>query len=152
MKKFAILIVSVLFVAGLIFGQAKQPAVQNTIQEITALENAWNGAWQKYDVSWFERNLADTYHGTDEDGVVTDKAAVISNTKNKVSKIDSISFENFKVQVYGDTAVATAVSVIKGTYKGKDITGKYPWTDTWVKLGGRWQCVAGHSSRLAYKK
>jgi ketosteroid isomerase-like protein len=51
-----------------------------------------------------------------------------------------------KVQVYGETAVTKGVYVIKGTFKGKDVTGKYPYTDVWVKIGGRWQCVADHLS------
>jgi ketosteroid isomerase-like protein len=59
--------------------------------------------------------------------------------------------ENLRVKEYGDTALATAISVIKGTYKGKDNNGKYPWTDTWIKIGGHWQCVASHNSKLPTK-
>jgi ketosteroid isomerase-like protein len=151
MKRLILSIILVLFASCLVFGQAKQTAAQNAVQEITSLENAWNNASQKYDIGWFERNLADSFHGTDEDGVVTDKATVISNVKNKAGKIDSLSMENLKVQVYGDTAVATAMNVVKGIYKGKDVSGKYMFTDTWIKLGGRWQCVATHSSRLVSK-
>lgn len=152
MKKLLLLIILVPFACCLVFGQAKQSAAQNAVQEITALENAWNTAMQKHDASFYEHNMADSTIGTDEDGVVTDKAAFIANAKKSVSKLESLSFERFKVQVYGDTAVATGVNVIKGTNpKGKDISGKYPFTDTWIKLGGRWQCVASHNSKLPSK-
>lgn len=152
MKRLILSIVLVLFAACLVFGQAKQTAVQNAVQEITALENAWNEASQKYDVSWFEKYLADSYTGTDEEGKVFDKAMITANVKNKVSKIEAVSNENVKVQSYGDTAVATGIYVVKGTSKGKDNSGKYPWTDTWIKLNGRWQCVAGHNSKLPPKQ
>jgi hypothetical protein len=157
MKRFMLLIVFMLFASCLVFGQAKPkqaatPAGQNIALEITALENAWNEAGQKHDFSWFDKYLADSYSGTDEDSKVSDKAMIISDVKNKVSKIETVSNENVKVQTYGDTAVATGVYVVKGTYKGKDASGKYPWTDTWVKLNGRWQCVAGHNSKLPSKQ
>ncbi len=152
MKRLILSIVLVIFASCLVFGQAKQTAVQNAVQEITALENAWNDAIQKHDASFYERNLADSTIGTDEDGVVMDKATFIANAKKSVGKIESISFDKFKVQVYGDTAVATGINAIKGTnFKGKDMTGKYPFTDTWIKLGGRWQCVASHNSKMPSK-
>jgi ketosteroid isomerase-like protein len=144
-------LVLMLIVSCLIFGQTKQATGQNTAKEITALENAWNDAVQKYDVSWFERNIADSYIGTDENGIVQDKAATIAEVKDKVSKIESIYNEAFKVQAYGDTAVATGIYVLKGTHKGKDSSGRYPFTDTWVKLAGRWQCVASHNSKIPSK-
>ncbi len=151
MKRIVISIVLVLLGCCLALGQAKQATGQSVVQEITALENAWIQAGMKYDVAWFEQNLADSYIGTDEDGVVWDKAGIVANVKNKVQKTESVSYEKLKVQPYGTTAIATGVTVTKGTFKGKDISGKYPWTDTWVKLNGRWQCVAGHNSKLASK-
>ena len=47
-------------------------------------------------------------------------------------KLQSASLDDAKVQVYGDTAVVTYSSNDKGTYKGKDISGKTRWTDVFV--------------------
>jgi len=151
MKQMVAAVALLLLFACLIFGQTKPPVAQNAVQEVTALERAWLDAGRQYDVSWFERNIADSYISTDENGVVTDKATMIADVKNKASKYESLSYETLKVQAYGDAAVATGIAVVKGTYKGKDNSGKYPWTDTWVKLAGRWQCVAGHSSKIVTK-
>jgi ketosteroid isomerase-like protein len=155
MKKTAVAVFLVLAVSSVIFGQAKSPqaspAGQNASQEVSALEKAWINASMKHDVAWFEKNIADSFIGTDENGVVQDKAAMIADVKNQVSKIESTFYENLKVQVYGDAAVATGISVTKGTSKGKDNSGKYPWTDTWIKKGGQWQCVASHSSKIVAK-
>ena len=120
----------------LVLGQAKPPqavpsAGAGAIQEVTALERAWIDAVRQYDVAWFERSLADSLISTDENGVVTDKAATIADVKTRASKNESVSYENLKVQVYGDAAVATGITVVKGgSYKGKDSSGKFPWTDT----------------------
>jgi hypothetical protein len=93
--------------------------------------------------------LADSYIGTGADGVVSDKATVISRIKEKANKFDTFSIESMQVQPYGDAAVATGISVLKGTRKRKDISGRYEWTDTRVKIGGRWQAVAEHGSIIA---
>jgi ketosteroid isomerase-like protein len=152
MKRLLAAVVLVLIVSCPISGQTKPPAGQNAVQEVTALEQAWQEASPKYDVSWYERNIADSYIGTDENGVMSNKAATIADVKNKAFKAESYTLENLKVQAYGDAAVATGISVItKATYKGKAVSGKYPWTDTWVKLSGRWQCVASHNSKIALR-
>ena len=121
-------------------------AGQTAEQEVAALERAWLDAAMKYDVAWFERHIADTFISTDFEGVVTGKAAMVADLKAKAGK-ETVSYDGLKVQAYGDTAIATGITVVKGTYKGKDSTGRYAWTDTWVKRGGQWQCVAGHSSK-----
>jgi|WetSurMetagenome_2_1015567.scaffolds.fasta_scaffold99754_3 ketosteroid isomerase-like protein len=149
MKRLMIAIVLMLIVPCLIFGQTKPTEEQNAVQEVTALERTWSEAESHGDVAWFERHFADSYIGTDALGGVSDKVSMIAGVKNKVAKIDSTSTESLKVQVYGDAAVATSIEVVKkGTYKGKDAAGKYRWTDTWIKLAGRWQCVASHGSRI----
>jgi hypothetical protein len=44
--------------------------------------------------------------------------------------------------------VAAGNSTIKGTYKGQDISGKYRFTDTWVKRNGKWQGAASQSTKI----
>jgi len=152
MKRLIVAIVLVPTVSCLIFGQAKpQPSAQSTVQELTALELAWAEASRQHDGTWMEKHLADTYVSTDQNGVVYDKAARIARVKNPARKVESLAFENMKVQVYGDTAIVTGLTVLKGTFEGKDNSGKFQWTDTWLKRGGQWQCVAGHSSTLVAK-
>jgi ketosteroid isomerase-like protein len=156
MKRLIVAIVLVLNVSCLIFGQAKpqpsaQQSVQSAVQELTALEQAWLEASRQHDGAWMERYLADTYISTDQNGVIYDKAARIARVKNPARKVESVSYENNKVQVYGDTAIVTGLTVLKGTFEGKDNSGKFQWTDTWVKRGGQWQCVAGHSSTVVAK-
>jgi hypothetical protein len=55
------------------------------------------------------------------------------------------------VRIYGDTAVVTGINVLKETLRGRDIGGTFRFTDTFVRRGGAWQCVAGHSSKMLKK-
>jgi ketosteroid isomerase-like protein len=152
MKRLIVAAVLALTVSFLIFGQAKpQPSAQSTVQELTALELAWAEASRQHDGTWFEKHLADTYVSTDQNGVIYDKAARIARVKNPARKVEALSFENIKVQLYGDTAIVAGLSISKGSYEGKDSSGRSRWTDTWVKRGGQWRCVAGHSSTVVSK-
>lgn len=75
----------------------------------------------------------------------------IKSVKSREAVITSWVIAEMKVRVYGDAAVVTGRSTVKETYKGKDFSGQYRWTDTWIKIAGGWQCVAGHSSEIAQK-
>jgi ketosteroid isomerase-like protein len=92
--------------------------------------------------------LADTYTFTGPDGTIENKAQAIADLKSGDLKLQSASLDGAKVQVYGDTAVVTYNSNDKGTYKGKDITGKTRWTDVFVNRNGRWQVVASQGTML----
>jgi len=50
--------------------------------------------------------------------------------------------------VFGDTAIATGTFTAKGAYKGKQFDHRGRFTDTWVRLNGKWQCVASHISLI----
>ena len=44
--------------------------------------------------------------------------------------------------------IVTGSDVEKSSYKGKDTSGKYVWTDVFMMRGGRWQAVASHTTKL----
>ena len=156
MKRLLVVVLLMLAVPCLAFGQAaaKKPATgtgQTAEQQVSALERAWLDASQKYDAAWFESHIAGTMVNTDEEGVVTGKAALVGDVKDHANKFETLTYDDLKVQPYGDTAIATGIVVIKGTSKGKDVSGRSQWTDTWIKRGGQWQCVASHSTRITKK-
>jgi ketosteroid isomerase-like protein len=156
MKRLLVAVLVALAVPCLAFGQAAAkkatPAKgQAAEQDVSALERAWLEAAQKFDVAWFERHLADTMVNTDEQGAVTGKAEVVADVKNHANKYDTLTYDDLKVRGYGDTAIATGIVVIKGTAKGKPIDGRSQWTDTWLRRGGQWQCVASQSTFITGK-
>jgi len=51
------------------------------------------------------------------------------------------------VHVYGDAAVVTKRSTDKTQYGQTPGGGTYQMTDMFVKINGRWQCVATQASR-----
>ena len=130
------------------FAQSKEKAAAGTEQAVMRIERELLNAVLKGDPSANERYLADTYVFTGPDGTLENKAQAIADLKSGDLKLQSASLDGAKVQVYGDTAVVTYSSNDKGTYKGKDITGKTRWTDVFVNQNGRWQVVASHGTML----
>jgi hypothetical protein len=52
-----------------------------------------------------------------------------------------------EVRLFGDTAVVTGSDTETSTAEGKDTSGKYIWTDVFVKQGGKWKAVASQSTK-----
>ena len=121
-------------------------------QELIRLENNWNDAIVKHDWAFFDQILAEDYISTNFDGSVGTKADFLKFLKSGESVMDSSTVDDMKVRIYGDAAVVTGrFTTVKELYQGKDLSGRYRLTDTWVKRAGRWQCVAEHVSRIAQK-
>ena len=152
MKRIAI----ALMVADLAFAiavQAQTPAQTETggvEKELIKLENEWAEAWVKRDVEAYARLLADDYISTNSYGDMKTKAQSIAWLKSNENTISLIPHD-FRVRVYGDTAVINFRLTYEIQAEGKESTGQDQLTDVWIKRGGRWQCVAAHSSEIAQK-
>lgn len=156
MKRLIVPLVLVLAFACLIFGQAKQrtPAAAKAPgaqQELMRLEREWAAAAVKADVAAIGRVLADDFVGTDPEGNVYDKAQVLAALKPGANKVASATVDAMRARVYGDVAVVTGRSIVKEVSGGKETSGQFRFTDTWVKHGGRWECVASHGTNIAKK-
>jgi hypothetical protein len=63
-------------------------------------------------------------------------------------KVESYSIDDMTVRVFGDTGVVTGSWTGKMTIDGKDASGAFRYTDTFVKRLGRWRAVASQDTRM----
>ena len=150
-------VVIALLAPWLLFGQEKPqksaPSKGASVEQaLIELEDQGNNAMLNGDVAFFERILADDFTSTDPGGSVSTRAQGIADMKSGTFKIISSVNDDYQVRVYGKAAVVMYRATIKAQYQGEDISGRYRWTDTWVKHGRRWQCVASHGSKIAEVK
>ena len=149
MKRIVLAVCVVFLVSAVaILAQQKSGSAE---QELLKLEQDWTNANVKADVAFLDRILAEDWVFTDPEGVVWTKAQSLAALKSGEDKIASMVPDDMKARVYGDAAVVTGRNTTKETLKGKDISGLYRWTDTWIKKAGRWQCVATHASMIVQK-
>ncbi len=137
----------------LAFGQTKKPDSASVEQTLTQMEKDWsqvglNKANMDKDVQTIGRIVADDWAGIDFQGNASTKAQSIANLKAGVGTLQSLELGPVKVRVFGDTAIVTGSDTEKSTYKGKDSSGKYVWTDVFVNRNGRWQAVTSESTKV----
>jgi ketosteroid isomerase-like protein len=123
-------------------GQTPNPVERDVLK----LENDWSTAWQKKDVAFLQKLWADEYLNTDQDGATYTKAQDLSNVVASGTSTTSFALTDMKVHVFGNTAVVTGLNTLKSTFKGRDTSGAYRFTDVFVKRDGRWQVVATQST------
>ena len=109
---------------------------------VADLEKTWLKSQQTNNPDLIARHLADKFVETESDGKVIDKTTAVAMSKKM--KYTNAEYEDVKVTVFGNTAIATGGFKGKGTdSEGKPFDIHERWTDTWVKMpNGEWQCVA----------
>lgn len=140
----AAIIVSVSLFAN---SQGKQPSADESM--ILALESAWNQAELHHDAKAADEMMADTFVSVDHHGALTNKRQYIAGIKDKSFNPEQISNDNPKVFMYGNTAIVTSEYRTRGSDSGKPFVHHGRFTDTWVNLNGKWQCVASQETWIS---
>jgi ketosteroid isomerase-like protein len=102
----------------------------------------------KHDAAALGKFFADDGVLTTPDGALMTKAQLLADVKSGDLALESSTISDMKVRVHGDAAVVTYITTDKGKYKGQDISGRFRWTDTFVRRAGSWQIVAGQGTPI----
>jgi uncharacterized protein (TIGR02246 family) len=123
-----------------------QNAGGGTEKAVAALEQQWLQSQKTNNPDLVAPLIADKFMNTDTEGKVTGKAQMLAQAK--ATKYESVDYDDLKVTVFGDTAIAIGTFKAKGTDPtGKAMDVQERFTDTWVKMpNGKWQCVASQGT------
>ncbi len=122
------------------------------VDAILAYEKAACAAYERNDAAALDSLIHDSYTLTDSKGVITTKADDIRDAKARSIEFTTFHNEGMKVRVYGNSAIVTGRTILKGKAKdGSAVDVEVQFTDTVVLVDGRWRIVAGHVSRLKPK-
>ena len=100
------------------------------------------------DAAALDRLYAEDFIGIGPSGTVRTKPQVIADFTSGNLRFQSITTDDVRWRVYGDTAVETGRSTMNGQDKGKTVPRDNRFTRVWVKRQGRWQLVSNHYSLL----
>ena len=120
-------------------------------KELLKLEKAFAAAIVKNDLEGIGRLVADDWIIVDPNGEIVDRTRFFEVIKSGALTHDVMESEDFRVRVYGDSAVVTAITSSKGKFMGQEFSTRERATDVFVKREGRWQCVLTHLTRLPEK-
>jgi ketosteroid isomerase-like protein len=134
---------------------AGHSSAQNTKDDsqqnkLLVMEHLWNEAQINHDARALEGMIGANFVNTEYDGEVSDKSKFLTDIKDPLFNLTTLTIQDVKVSMYADSAVVVGGYRTKGSYQGKayEHTGRF--TDTWVFLDGRWQCVASHTSLIKH--
>ena len=120
-------------------------------EELLKLERAFADAIIKNDLESIGRIVADDWIIVDPNGEIVDRTGFFEVIKSGALTHDIMESEDFRVRVYGESAVVTAITSTKGKFRGQEFSTRERATDVFVKREGRWQCVLTHLTRLPEK-
>ena len=143
------LLYCVLAVLCAVPASAGQSAPVESDQEVLIrLERSWNEAFYRKDVDVITKILADDFIATYDDGKRGDKATELALAAEFNQQVESAIQDEFKVKVYHDTAVVWFTLHLVGVKQGERAELTLRYTDVWMLMDGRWQCVSTQSTRV----
>jgi|SRR6185312_3581169 len=126
-----------------------QSSAINQEQTLIALERMWGQAQLTRDSAALERLVSPGFVNTEWDGTVDDRAKFLSDIRDPLYKPASMSLRDISIKLYGNTAIVVGVYHAEGQYRDRPYDHVGRFTDTWILVDGRWQCVASHASLLS---
>jgi ketosteroid isomerase-like protein len=127
------------------------PALAQGAEEKAVLQAMveWCAAAQKSDAAALERILLDDYTLTNSQGKISTKADDLAEAKKVDPKYEVLENRDMKVRIYGNSAVVTGRTRVKGVSGGQAFSADFQFTDTLIKVQGKWRPLASHVSRMA---
>ena len=117
-------------------------------EELLKLEKEFAEAIVRNDLEGIGRLVTDDWIIIDPNGEIVERARFFEVIKSGALTHDLMEWEDFRVRVYGDSAVVSAVTRSKGKFMGQEFSTHERATDVFVKRDGRWQCVLTHLTRF----
>jgi ketosteroid isomerase-like protein len=146
------LLAAVLVFAGNLFAQGHNtpPGTPGEIKnDLIQIEREIGRANLDCDYRYFDRVEAEDFIFTDAAGGVTSKKQDMAGEKDCRKSDGTYEVDEPEVRLYGNTAVVTGrVTTTRKNKEEKLVVRRSRFTDVFVWRDGRWQLVAGHSSRI----
>ncbi len=123
-----------------------------TEQELMQLERDIGDANVRRDKAFFERIEADEFIFTDAGGGLTTKQQDVASLDEPPGEFRLVSYvpDEMRVYIYDKTAVVfgRVTTKARSSKDEREVINQSRFTDVFVWRAGRWQIVAGHSSRI----
>jgi ketosteroid isomerase-like protein len=128
-------------------GRQTKSTPGKTEESLRNIEHQWTEAFKNRDKDALNLILDDRFVFTDDKGRVFSKTQYIDAAMQAI-RVESYSLDDMTVRVFGETGVVAGRWDGKLTLEGKDASGAFRYTDTFVKRLGRWRAVASQETRM----
>jgi len=136
-----ILIAAIVLAGSMCLAQTSSQSDEGA--RVLALDNSWNRALETNDAKALDLLLAESFVSVDIDGSIQTKREFLTGLKASGYQAPSQAVtEQSKADVYGESAVVVGIFRTQTAHKGKSVTRRERFVDTWVKINNTWRCVA----------
>jgi predicted SnoaL-like aldol condensation-catalyzing enzyme len=130
--------------------QAPRPATDSaaTEEEVKAVTQRACEAFLRADLAAVEDLLAPQFTLVGSDGSVQPREQALAEVRAREPKYEVFRNHDMVAHVYGDAATVQGITSIKGTSGGKPFALDVRFTDTLVRIDGRWRIAVSHVTRI----
>ncbi|RYZ43069.1 MAG: nuclear transport factor 2 family protein [Myxococcaceae bacterium] len=143
--KFQTLLTTVLAISAS-SADARDPAQDE--RDLLKVEAALCRAFETGDAEAVRKGLDARFTLTDSQGTVTNLDQNLAEVTKRDPVYEVFRNHHQKVRLYGDAAVVTGITTLKGHSGKTRFEGDFQFTDTWVHREGQWKLAASHVTRL----
>src|SRR6478672_9145793 len=151
MNRMLVIAVIIIALDPLAVGQtkgARRTQTKTVVERIRTLDQERIQAQIHADAAALDRLYADDFIGIGPSGTVRTKPQVLADFTSHDLNFQSITTDEVRIRVYGNTVVETGRSTMVGQDKGKVVPRDNRFTRVWIRRQGRWRLVANHYSTL----
>lgn len=116
-------------------------------EALTKIEQEWGQAYVKRDSAFVQRLTTDDFTMIEPDGNIKTKPAYLKGITGD-TVFTEFKIEDLNIRTYGDTGIVVGTASIKANQGKQDVSGKYCFTDVFVRQNGEWKAVSGHVTGL----
>ncbi|MDQ2868669.1 MAG: nuclear transport factor 2 family protein [Verrucomicrobiota bacterium] len=116
-------------------------------EKVLDFERQWCAAYFHGDAGFLKKYVVEDFTLTNSNGEISTRADDLQEMASGSVKYEIFENRDMKVRIYGDTAVVTRWTKVKGAINGKPYETEVAFTDTLARIDGQWHGVAGHVSR-----
>ena len=120
-------------------------------QALKKIQHQWADTRLKRDSSFATQIEADDFTVVWPDGQIINKQDDVKSYEADGAVFSEFKITDLNVRFYGETAIVVGQGSIKGHTPTKDLSGRYVWTDTFVKQNGAWKAVASQVTSVLAK-
>jgi ketosteroid isomerase-like protein len=113
---------------------------------IRQLEHDWETALVRGDQATINRIVAEDCVFISSTGEKMTKAEADVDRANSTVQLSTTP--QMDIRIFGNVAVVVGMNIETSTYGGLNTSGRYRWTDVFVRRNGRWQVVSAQSTHV----
>jgi hypothetical protein len=140
----------VVFLAALTFPSVihGQVADDSVVRQLINLKDRLHKAERERNTDFLQQVFAADFVAGTSQGDVLNKAQLLARVKSPDHSYDELHSDDVQVRVYGNVAIMTDHTTIKGTDKGRSFGGDFRFVRIFVKKHGKWQVVLSQGTPI----